>query len=133
MTIFTDIPSQLSSVISIKGYVDPIPMGVMTVTPRKIAASSLRVNQATDVSVDIFNTGNADFTVDRMVSRKFKTLYFDAATSGRVIVHSGEKKTVVIRVVPTVKGRFIDFLMIHSDARNCTSKGYKVVLVGNVE
>ncbi len=119
--------------ISIKGSVDPIPMGVMTVTPRKITVSSFRLNQVSRVPVELFNTGDADLTVERIVSRKFNTLYFDAAVSGKVTIPSGEKKIVVIEVAPAVKGRFIDFLMIHSDARNCTSKGYKVVLVGNVE
>ena len=104
-------------------------MGVLTVTPRKVSAGEIKVGVAHALEIAVKNTGDADMDVARIVSKKHKTVYFDAQKGEKMIIAPGETKTFTIEVVAKKEGRYLDYVMIHSGARNVTKKGYKVVVV----
>jgi len=82
-------------VITLTGHVNPIPMGVLAVNPRKIDLGKIKVNFATEFGITMENKGDAPMVVVRLVC-------------------------------------YLDYILIHSNARNVTKKGYKVVVVASV-
>jgi hypothetical protein len=104
-------------------------MGVLTVNPRKISMGEAAVGVPSRLTVPLENTGNADLVVTKLVSKKFKTLYFDAENSGPIIIAPGRTTSVDCDVVVEKTGRYIDYILVHTNARNVTEKGYKVVVV----
>ncbi len=119
-------------VISLIGNVDAIPMGVLTVDPRKISVGNIKINVSTKFGVTMKNTGNAPMVVTRLVSKKFKTVYYDALKSKGIVLAPGESRTVEVSIKAEKLGRYLDYILIHSNARNGTKKGYKVVVVASV-
>lgn len=130
MTVFTDREERKQHVIEIIGYVDPIPMGVLEVRPRKVSAGEIRVDRPAQLVIPMKNTGDADMIVTRVVSKKHGTVYFDATTGGDMSLRPGETREVPIQIVAAKPGRYLDYVMIHSNARNVTARGYKVVVLG---
>ncbi len=131
MTVtYGEIPVE-ELVISLVGNVDPVPMGVLTVKPRKIAVGDIKINALTTFYLTMKNTGNAPMIVTRIVSKKFKTVYFDAILSREITIAPGESRTVEVTFKAEKAGRYLDYIMVHSNARNVTQKGYKVVIVAS--
>ncbi len=132
VSIFTGPEGEGKKVIRLRGLVDPIPMGVIEMEPRKTPVGILAVDQENEVSVVIKNTGDADLKISRIVSSKFKTVYFDAKKAGEISIGAGQERSVPFTVKPAEPGRFLDTILIHSDARNDIGKGYKGLLAGEV-
>ena len=59
VTIFTGPDGKEETVIHLVGNVDPIPMGVIAMEPRKTEVGELNVNKGNKVQVVLKNTGNA--------------------------------------------------------------------------
>ena len=115
------------------GNVDPIPMGVISVEPRKTEVGDLAANRKNEVEIVIKNDGDAALTVSRIVSTKFDTEYFAAGNSGGIEIDAGQKQTVKLLVTPDGPGRFLDTIFLYSDARNDIGKGYKAILSGEAK
>ncbi len=120
-------------VISLHGEVDPIPMGVLEVSPRKLEAGSMSLDKPVELEIDIRNSGDAPLSVLKVLSQKSGKQYFPEGADGKMIINPGQGAKVKISLLATQKGRFMDFIMIHADARNVTDMGYKVVVVGQCE
>ncbi|NDV19846.1 DUF1573 domain-containing protein [Pseudodesulfovibrio sp. JC047] len=129
ITVSTGDGPESQQVIHIVGFVDPIPMGVMEVTPRKTVVKGLTAGTPCPATVVIKNGGDAPMTMTSIVSRKFKTTYWE----GTLIVDSGQSASVTFDVTPSKTGRFMDIIMLYSDARNDIGKGYKAVLIGQAQ
>ncbi|MDD3311766.1 DUF1573 domain-containing protein [Pseudodesulfovibrio sp.] len=127
--VFTGPDGKTEDVIHILGYVDPIPMGVMEVEPRKVDVGVLAAGKANPVSVQVRNAGDAPLKVTAVKSQKTGATYW----SGDLTVAPGQSAPLGFSVAPASAGRFLDVVMIHSDARNDIGKGYKAVLLGKVE
>lgn len=132
VSVFTGHEGKDETVIRLVGYVDPIPMGVIELAPRKTELGNLAANKNNEVQIVLKNTGNAVLTVSRIVSQKFKTVYFDGEKEGPIVLAAGQHRTVKIVINPPEPGRFLDSILIFSDARNDIGKGYKGILVGEV-
>jgi len=78
------------------------------------------------------NTGDAPMVITGIVSKKFKTVYFDAVQSKEITIAPGESRTVDVSIKAEKEGRYLDYILVHSNARNVTKKGYKVVVVASV-
>ncbi len=104
-------------------------MGVLEVKPRKVSAGEIKVGTPATFEIGVKNTGDADMVLTRVVSKKQGTVYFDAGTAGEMIIRPGETRTISIEIVAKKQGRYLVYVMIHSNARNVTKKGYKVVVV----
>jgi hypothetical protein len=133
VVISTNAEEQKEHRITLTGNVDPIPMGVLEVDPRKIDAGTLSVGQTTTVPLVIKNAGDADMQVTKVYSKKHATVYFEAAVSGSMVIRPGQAAPISLDLTPNKTGRYLDYVMIDSDARNVTDKGYKVVVVGIVK
>lgn len=101
-------------------------MGVMEVTPRKTLVDGLVNGKTTPARIMIKNTGDAPMTVTAVTSHKFKTTYWQ----GELTLAAGESAPVEFELKPQNQGRFMDIIMVYSDARNDIGKGYKAVLMG---
>ena len=109
-------------------------MGVLKVQPRKIAlGNQLKIGTPISFDIPLANTGDKVMEVTKVVSRKRKTVFFDEKNQGKIIIKPGEIHTIKTSVISTKKGRMLDYLMVHSNARNVTPKGYKVILIGTFE
>lgn len=133
ITIFTGAGGEEETVIHILGYVDPIPMGKIKVNPRKTPVGDLTVNSGNEVQIVIKNVGDAPLTISRIYSSKFKTEYFNAEVSGSIKISAGQEHKVDLVVTPQKPGRFLDTILIYSDARNDIGKGYKALLSGTTK
>lgn len=128
VTVFTDGDPRKELCISIHGYVKAIPMGVLNVEPRKIELGEVAVGVAKPGTITVSNEGDATVTVNRMVSKKYKTVYFNGSLS----IPAGKTQTIPFSVTAPEAGRFLDYVMIYSpDARNVTPEGYKVVIAAD--
>lgn len=127
--VFTGKDGKTEDVIHIVGYVEPIPMGVMEVVPRKTVLGSLKSGKSNAVKVVLKNAGDAPMVVSTIKSRKTNTVYW----TGKITLKAGESTPVEFEVTPKKSGRFMDIIMVHSDARNDIGKGYKAVLMGSAE
>jgi hypothetical protein len=133
VVISTNAEEQKEHRITLTGNVDPIPMGVLEVDPRKIDAGTLSVGQTTTVPLVIKNAGDADMQVTKVYSKKHAVVYFNAADGGPMVIRPGQAAPISLDLTPNKTGRYLDYVMIDSDARNVTDKGYKVVVVGIVK
>jgi uncharacterized membrane protein len=133
VTLFTGPEGKKEHKITLTGNVDPIPMGVVDVDPRKLDAGDLTVGQAKIIPLVIKNTGDADMKITKVYSKKHKSVYFSTENNAPMIVRPGESEKIPLELVPEKPGRYLDYVMIDSDARNVTEKGYKVVVVGTVK
>jgi len=129
ISVFTGIGKENSQTVHIVGYVEPIPMGVMEVTPRKTKLTGLVNGKFTSAKIMIKNAGDAPMVVTSLQSRKFKTTYWE----GKITLKAGESAAIEFAVKPKKIGRFMDIIMVHSDARNDIGKGYKAVLIGEAK
>lgn len=129
VTVLTGEGEEDSQVIHIVGNVDPIPMGVMEVTPRKTPVTGLAAGKATVAKITVRNAGDAPMTVSAVKSHKFNVTYWQ----GDLKIAPGRSTAIEFEVKPGKAGRFMDIIMVHSDARNDIGKGYKAVLTGEVE
>lgn len=129
VTVFTGKDDAKGQTISIVGFVDPIPMGVMEVEPRKTPVDGLKAGKACPAKILVKNTGDAPMTVTAVKSQKFKATYWE----GTLVIQPGQSAPVEFAVSPAEAGRFMDIIMVHSDARNDIGKGYKAVLTGEAE
>lgn len=127
--VFSGPDGKTEDVIHILGYVKPIPMGVMEVTPRKTQLGVLTSGKPNPVKVVVANAGDAAMTVTSVESRKFNTVYW----AGKLTVEPGQSASVAFAVRPDKPGLFMDIIMIHSDARNDIGDGYKAVLIGDTK
>jgi hypothetical protein len=121
------------TVVHLKGYVDPIPMGVMELVPRKTEVGELQLNQPNKTTIVLKNAGDAPLTLTRIASQKFGTVYFDGGQSGNIVIEAGKEHPLTLTLTPTEAGRYLDSLLIFSDARNDIGKGYKGILSGTVK
>jgi hypothetical protein len=134
VTLFSGAQGKERKVITLVGYVDPVPMGVLTVKPRKLAVGELPLGKTTEKELVMQNTGNAPLSISKVVSKKFKTVYFDAKTTGsQITIKPGGRAALKLGLKPSQAGRYLDYVMIHGEARNITEGGYKVVLLGKVK
>jgi hypothetical protein len=133
VSVFTGPGGKDETVIRLVGYVDPIPMGVIRVEPRKTDVGMLAANKENEVQIVIENTGDAPLTISRIVSTTSDSVYFDAEKKGAIVLAAGEKRLEKFSVIPGRPGRFLDSIFIYSDARNDIGKGYKALLSGEAK
>lgn len=108
-------------------------MGVLEVDPRKVSAGEININESVKIVLMVKNTGDAAMSITKAESKKQGTIFFDGAKSGNMIIPPGESREIPCEIVGKETGRYLDYIMIHSDARNVTDQGYKVVVVATVK
>ncbi|MEJ2109206.1 MAG: hypothetical protein P8Z37_04680 [Acidobacteriota bacterium] len=108
-------------------------MGVLKLEPRKTDVGTLSADRDNAVQIVLVNEGDAPLTISRIVSTKFDVEYYDAGDSGGMEIAPGQTLKTTLQVKPPEKGRFLDTILIYSDARNDIGNGYKGLLSGTVE
>ena len=133
VTVFTGPEGKEKTVIHLLGNVEPIPMGVIAMKPRKTEVGELNSNKKNKVRIVLENEGDAPLTVTRIYSSKYKIEYYSAGESGGIKIAAGQKQTMDLSVTPAKPGRFLDTIFIFSDARNDIGEGYKALLSGTAK
>ncbi len=133
VTIFTGPEGKEETVIHILGNVDAIPMGVIEMEPRKTQVGDLALNSENSARIVLKNTGDASLTVTRIYSQKFDVEYYNAKKSGSIKIPAGGEYRAELVLTPESPGRFLDTILIFSDARNDIGNGYKGLLSGTVK
>ena len=110
-----------------------MPMGVIKMAPRKTKVGELQANQKNMVPIVLKNTGDASLKVSRIYSKKFKVDYFNCGGKNPKTISAGESLAINLPLQPKKTGRFLDIILIFSDARNDIGKGYKGVLTGKAK
>ena len=108
-------------------------MGVMKVDKRKIVIESARALATQAIEIPIRNTGDADLAITKVISKKRGTLYYDQKKDGPFIIKADKTRALPLSITLPEKGRYMDSVMIHSDARNVTAKGYKLIFKADVK
>ncbi|WP_272699491.1 DUF1573 domain-containing protein [Desulfovibrio sp. Fe33] len=127
--VFSGGEGKTEDVIHILGHVDPIPMGVMEIDPRKVDLGTLAADRPNKVSLKVANAGDAPMKVTAVKSQKFGKTYW----VGELTVPAGQSADIAVTLEGLKAGRFLDMVMVYSDARNDIGKGYKAVLIGAVK
>ena len=130
VNVFWGSGDKEKAVVTLVGLVEPIPMGVMEAEPRKVAAGDMVPGNPVCVRFSLKNTGDAEMTVSKIVSKNAGTVYYDATASGLLKIEPGANRNVCFAVTAPAPGDFQDLVSIYSDARNVTDHGYKVVVMG---
>ena len=133
VTVFWGDEGKENSVITLRGSVDPIPMGVLEVEPRKVTAGEMVAGKPVPLEISIKNIGDADMVVKKVSLQKATSVFIDEVKTGLMTIKPGEAKSVSITVTANSPGNFIEYVLIQSDARNVTDAGYKVVVVGTAK
>lgn len=107
-------------------------MGIIEMEPRKAQLGVLAADRENEVGIAIKNLGDARLTISRIVSSKFKTVYFDSKEAEEITIPAGGQRTIKLIIKSVEPGRFLDTILIYSDARNDIGKGYKGLLAGEV-
>lgn len=128
-----DLQGTEETIIRLVGNVDPIPMGVIRMEPRKTMVGNLAANKENEIQIVIENDGDAPFTISRIVSKKLDAEYFTAEESGGIEIAPGRNYSIQLLVTPDKPGRFLDRITIYSDARNDIGKGYTGLLSGEAK
>jgi uncharacterized protein (DUF58 family) len=110
-----------------------MPMGVIRMEPRKTEVGELQVNRENEVRVLIENDGDAPLTISRIVSQKSEEEYFKAEEGKGLEIAPGQNATVTFSVKPEEPGKYLERILIYSDARNDVGKGYPGLLSGTAE
>ena len=124
VTVFIDNDAQKELRIDIRGFVKAIPMGAVEVEPRKIEIGEIRVGVPAPGVIIVKNIGDAPTRLTKAVSKKYGTVFLKE----EVTVPPGETYRIPFVITASKLGRFLDYILIHADARNVTNKGYKVVI-----
>jgi len=119
--------------ITMIGEVTPIPMGVLSVDPRKIPVGTIHVGEPKSVNIFIKNTGDAPMQVNKIVGKKSGLIFFDATNKGPLLLKPGQNVPMPITVTASTPGNYVEYIIIESNARNVTADGYKVVIVGEAK
>ncbi len=133
INIFSGSEGKDETVIRLVGTVEPIPMGIIEMAPRKTEVGALALNKDNPVQIVLKNTGNAPLTMSRVTSQKFNKVYYDGEKNGPIVIPAGQQRPVKFMIVPPKAGRFLDSILIFSDARNDIGNGYKGILAGEVK
>ena len=104
-------------------------MGVLRMEPRKTEVGDLAVNEKKEIQVVLENEGDAPLIVSRIVSQKTETEYY----TGSIEIAPGQSHTVTLVVQPETPGRYLERIVIYSDARNDIGKGYTGLLSGTLK
>ena len=131
VTVFTGTDGKEETVIHLLGNVDPIPMGVIAMEPRKTDVGILKANQGNEVQIVIKNEGDAPLTISRIYSLKYKKEYYNGGDSGGIKIAAGGENKIDLVITPRAAKGILDIIMIYSDARNDDGKGYKGILSGS--
>jgi len=118
------------TVITLAGNVDPIPMGVLEAEPRKVEAGDMQVGKPANLSFSMKNTGDAPLRIEKVTLQKAGAVLFDAAASAPLSLAPGESKAMPFTVTASAPGNYLEYLLVSSDGRNVTEKGYKVLVTG---
>jgi len=127
--VFSGPDGKEEHVIRLVGTVDPIPMGVLRMEPRKTLVGDLELSKENEVRIVLANDGDAPLTVSRVVSNKSEAKYY----TGKIEIAPGQMQTVKLVVQPEEPGRYLERIVIYSDARNDIGKGYSGLLSGTVK
>ena len=131
--MFTGADGSEETVIRLVGSVDPMPMGVIRMEPRKTEVGELEVDRANEVRVVIENDGDAPFTISRIVSQKSEEEYFKTEEGQGIEIAPGQNATIKFSVKPEEPGKYLERILIYSDARNDVGKGYTGLLSGTAK
>ncbi len=127
--MFSGPDGKEENVIRLIGTVDPIPMGVLRMEPRKTLVGDLELSKENEVRIVLANDGDAPLTVSRVVSNKSEAEYY----AGKIEIAPGQIQTLKLVVKPEEPGRYLERIVIYSDARNDIGKGYSGLLSGTVK
>ena len=133
VTVFTGAEGTEETVIQMVGNVEPIPMGVIRMEPRKTDVGELAVDRENEVQIVLENDGDAALTVSRIVSQKSDTEYYTARETAGIAIDPGRNAVIKLRVKPEEPGRFLERIVIYSDARNDIGNGYAGLLSGTAK
>ena len=106
-------------------------MGVLEVEPRKIELGDLKVGETTTYNLPIKNTGDADMAGSKILLKKKGIDLLSEGNFGELAIKPGETVYVPCPVKSDEEGVLIEYIFIHSDARNVTDAGFKIVLMAN--
>lgn len=108
-------------------------MGVLRVEPRKTEVGELKTDSENEVQIVCVNAGDAPLTISRIESTKFDTEYFHSGEEGGIEIAPGQSRIMKFCVRPAGQGKFLDTILIYSDARNDIGNGYKALLSGEAK
>jgi hypothetical protein len=101
--------------------------------PRKTEVGELEANRENEVQVVIENDGDASFTISRIVSQNSDEEYFKAGEGKGIEIAPGRSAAIKFSVRPEEPGRYLERIIIYSDARNDIGKGYTGLLSGTAK
>ena len=127
--MFTGPDGKDETVIRLVGYVDPIPMGVIRVEPRKINIGSFQKGSKKEKNFKVRNIGNQSLEITKVYSATGKTLIIPKEEA-KTRIPPKESMKLEITFQTTTMGPFVEVLLIDSNARNALKGQYAVMVIG---
>ncbi len=130
VTLNTNIPgSEKIEIFMIKGEVVEAPGAKISVNPRRILLEGPQRNAGKNQSLSVMNEGSLPLVISRIYSKDGKTVYFDGAKEGNIVIEPFQAKTIQIQLAGgSGMEEARDFILIDSNAKNSGESGYFIIV-----
>jgi hypothetical protein len=130
VTFYTDIPGfEKIDIFRIKGEVLEAPGAKISVKPRRIVIEGMEPGALKTESIAVTNGGSLPLVIESIRSEDGKTVYFDGAKEGNLVIDPAQQVTVELQLAAgkgSEGGR--ELIIIDSNAKNAGKSGYFLIL-----
>lgn len=129
VTMSTNIPAQKETKVSIEGTVAEAPGAKIQVTPRKVSLGTIQAGTIRKQDFTVTNVGALPLTVSKIYSRGTGNIYFNGAEKGNIVIEPGTTRRIDLAIIVDKEpGHYQEFIVIESNAKNSTKRGYMIIV-----
>ena len=129
VTMSTNIPGQEETKVTIEGTVREAPGAKIQVTPRKVSLGTIQAGSVRKQDFTVTNVGALPLTVSKIYSRGSGNIYFDGAEQGNIVIEPGTTRRIELAIIADNEpGHYQEFILIESNAKNSTKRGYVIIV-----
>jgi len=130
VTFYTDIPGfEKIDIFRITGEVLEAPGAKISVKPRRIVLEGMEPGALKKESIAVTNGGSLPLVIESIRSEDGKTIYFDGAKEGNLVIEPAQQMTVELQLAAGKEsGGGSELIIIDSNAKNAGKTGYFLIL-----
>ncbi len=116
-------------IFTIKGNVREAPGAKISIAPRRIALEGAERSAGKKQILSVTNEGSLPLAVARIISKDGKTIYFDEARQGSLIVEPAQTKMIEIQLNGSKEEKpEREYIIVESNAKNAGDSGYFLIV-----
>jgi len=126
----TNIPGRETiEVFTINGEVREAPAAKISIVPRRIILEGAERSAGKKQVLSVTNEGVLPLSVTRIISKDGKTVYFDGAKQGSLVVEPAQTKTIEIQLSGNSGEKpEREYILVESNAKNAGASGLLLLI-----